>query len=132
MFGVWTHFVHPDDVYDIEGDRNPKNETWEQLRNHFDEWLNSINKTYPWLRYMSARDAYYEFQKYDSTNVTYNIRNEKIMVNYQDYQGPIYFIVRLNDGSAIENTQNCTIIYEYPDIRYYVLKSTGNSTIMLK
>jgi len=72
--GIWTHFVHPDDVYQIDrpgndsqGDfdlRNERNLGWrktpgkdESLLSDFDGILKDMKETYPQQRYLSAGKA---------------------------------------------------------------------------
>ena len=67
--GVWTHFVHADDVYDIEVNalstsyqRNPLGRWWrgrapgghDSFRDTFEAWLVSLRRMAPWLRFMTT------------------------------------------------------------------------------
>lgn len=72
--GIWTHFIHPDDVYQIKkgfinknsvyGLRNKENRFWHKdvpgkksLYSMFDEYLNDFNTLYPLSRYLAAKEA---------------------------------------------------------------------------
>ncbi|RZJ30499.1 MAG: DUF2194 domain-containing protein, partial [Flavobacterium sp.] len=72
--GIWTHFVHPDDIYQIDrpgnlsqGDdelRNSKNLGWHKTKgkdygmlSEFDGYLKELATTYPMIRYVNAGEA---------------------------------------------------------------------------
>lgn len=72
--GIWTHFVHPDDIYQIDrpgnisqGDdelRNSKNLGWRKTKgkeygmlSEFDDYLKQMSMTYPLLRYVNAGEG---------------------------------------------------------------------------
>jgi hypothetical protein len=69
--GIWTHFVHPDDIYQIDrpgnisqGDddlRNARNLGWRKtngkdygMLTEFDDYLKQMSITYPQMRYVNA------------------------------------------------------------------------------
>lgn len=65
--GVWTHFVHPDDILDVPRDsaslaysRNPNSRPWtgpNGLRSQLEQMLNFIRTTFPWLTSVRATDS---------------------------------------------------------------------------
>lgn len=72
--GIWTHFIHPDDVYQIKkgfinknsiyGLRNKENRFWHKdlpgkksLYSMFDDYLNDFNTLYPLSRYLTVKEA---------------------------------------------------------------------------
>lgn len=72
--GIWTHFVHPDDVYQIDrpgnisqGDdelRNSKNLGWHKTKgkdygmlSEFDDYLKQMAMTYPQIRYVNGGEG---------------------------------------------------------------------------
>ncbi len=62
-YGVFSHFVHPDELYYEESE----GETWGMLRKAFSKFTKDFNDTYPWLRAATASEAaaymdtYYDF-----------------------------------------------------------------------
>lgn len=71
-FGLWTHFVHPDDIYDIpapgeEGGyhRNSRTLFWRQpneageagLLSRLDAWLTEVRDLFPWLEFVTTAQA---------------------------------------------------------------------------
>jgi hypothetical protein len=73
-FGIWTHFIHPDDIYSnptnypnlpIEWIRNPFNLSWygestgrDGLYYRFRSELESMDKNFPWIEYDFATTAH--------------------------------------------------------------------------
>jgi hypothetical protein len=80
--GVWSHFIHPDDVYQImdaanesnRGDfdyRNPGNYGWRKSADgsqgmllRFEQHLTNLKETYPLLRFMNTQNAAKETQEW--------------------------------------------------------------------
>jgi len=85
LTGIWNHFVHPDDVFQIvqrEADafesRNPDNLGWrttpDTTTSLYDEFLKRLNytkKQYPFLRYLSAERGAKVTQDWLNTNSEY-------------------------------------------------------------
>ncbi len=71
--GVWTHFVHPDDVYDVPQDesetaqycRNSRSLFWKLktdsgqpgLYEQFDAWVGEVRERFPWLEFVTTSEA---------------------------------------------------------------------------
>ncbi|OWU84448.1 hypothetical protein ATO6_12160 [Oceanicola sp. 22II-s10i] len=68
--GVWTHFIHPDDVADTPGPnarkiglRNPEDRPWHStdreggLLGQLDAIFKAVRRLAPWLRFVSTREA---------------------------------------------------------------------------
>jgi hypothetical protein len=69
--GIWTHFVHADDVFEHpagpEPDpycRNPQRRPWRSfegqrgLLDEFERWISEFRSRFPWLRFVSTCDAH--------------------------------------------------------------------------
>lgn len=65
--GVWTHFIHPDDILDVPSDngvakycRNPQTRPWRGsngLRTELERMLDFVHTTFPSLTFDTASDA---------------------------------------------------------------------------
>ncbi len=73
--GIWTHFIHPDDVYQIPDDsnnssrgdyeyRNTENLNWKKTKKgekamlpRFKAFLKTFKQQYPMVRYLQAKEA---------------------------------------------------------------------------
>ncbi len=144
-FGVWTHFVHPDDVintptnypYDNPADtRNPYELPWRGdhtgqkngMYYGLDALLSYVEEHYPWLRYMTTEEAYWELQDYLPTKATYDFSQpDEITVRFEGH--PLHFQVRVNDGRRVDlaNLVNAQLVHCYEGDGYnlYILKGMG-------
>lgn len=79
--GVWSHFVHPDDVYP-NADRaisyremgldDPATRGWEGgdgLRAAFERWILFVQQRYPWVRFVTAREAAARMRAFDQLSL---------------------------------------------------------------
>ena len=66
LHGVFSHFIHPDDVLDEERGALLG---WEQLRTDFDDALTDISGAYPALRWCTATEAAGAVQRYARVRV---------------------------------------------------------------
>ncbi|HDN80354.1 MAG TPA: DUF2194 domain-containing protein [Chloroflexi bacterium] len=141
-FGIWTHFIHPDDVYhtpqnypEAEKWRNPHSLPWRGdhtgekngLYYGLVKWFEFVRKYYPWLRYMTTKEAYYELRKYLDIEASYTLKPDEVIAKFSDY--PIYFQVRINDGRTLDlnKMSNCQLvdIYEGEGYTIYTLRAVG-------
>lgn len=112
-FGVWTHFVHPDDVFDTPeanpeagGWRNPQSRFWRApgddgkvgLLTQFSAWLGLVDARYPWLRYMDTRSAVRVLKAYFDSRFHIRFGIDRVRV---DAHPGAFFHVRVNDASRI-------------------------------
>lgn len=102
--GVFSHFIHPDDILDEE--RN-SSKTWEQISQEYNTMLHDLKKNYPWLRSMLPREAAKWLEQYSNTTI-YTERNAgKLRVYCDSYSGETYFIFRTN--KQITSMKDCTV-----------------------
>lgn len=156
MFGVFTHFIHPDDVLhnpenyppgelppgteDLGGYRNLDSLPWrgdyDGGQDGFYYQLESIldfnQRNFPWLRYLSTQQAYYEFQRYFDIDVSFSFKPYQMTVTLSD--SPAYFQVRVNDGRRIDLSElkNCQFISVYEGDGYdiYTFKALGKEVLL--
>lgn len=62
--GVFSHFIHPDDVLDSA--RNGDS-SWEDLYTEYNKLMSNIDRNFNWLRAMTASGGGYEIKKSDET-----------------------------------------------------------------
>jgi len=139
-FGVWTHFLHPDDVYgryaqgkDSEYDsKSGEIKTWEEMLASTNEMFSFVRKTYPWLRNMTTKEAYYEMVKYFATKVDVKSDDESVYVDFTSGDNSEkYFYLSVNDDRKISDVQNGELIHSYSDMNIYVFK-TGLNKVKIK
>jgi hypothetical protein len=136
-FGAWTHAIRPGDLFDPAA--NPGSRPWRGERGGSDKpdglyydlvsLLDLVKKEYPWLRYLTPREAEPEFRDYLAVGATYNFHKAYEMVASFDGQ-PGYFMVRLNDGRRVDLSAliNAQIVYfeQRDGYNIYLLRAVGN------
>lgn len=134
-FGVLSHFIHPDDIY-CQYRRYPS-DNWRKNENglyyHFDRYLHFVSTNYPWLRWITAKNAYEVLVTYERIVVeACEIEGDRITIQFSEH--PIYFIVRMNDGRTIDprDISNCEAIstQNREGYNYLVFKATGRSVTL--
>ena len=95
--GIWTHFVHPDDVYQIsshndgtQGDfdsRNPLNLGWHKTKgknvgmySEFTNYLKEMTNLFPQIRFLNAGEAANIVLDWRASNFNFNSNNGNITV----------------------------------------------------
>jgi hypothetical protein len=96
--GIWTHFVHPDDIFQIPEKNTPKNEI-DDLRNgeklgwyktkgkdkamypEFRSILKGMTNTYPQLRFMTVNDAAKEVIDWRASRYTHKSENGYFVIS---------------------------------------------------
>ena len=90
--GIWTHFVHPDDVYQTsnhkdatKGDydsRNPLNLGWHKtngknvgMYSEFNNYLNKMTKSFPQMRFLNAGEAANIVLDWRASNYNFSTKN---------------------------------------------------------
>lgn len=139
--GVWTHFLHPDDVFDTpnnnpEADlhRNPDSLYWrgdnfgrqDGLYYHWCRWLDFVRTHYPWLRFMRTRDAHKVLRDHLENEVSIVLNPGTISVQSTK---PTYFQVRFNDGRRldVDSIQGAELVHCHRGDGYMVYTLRGIS-----
>ena len=136
-FGIWTHFIHPDDVFGryalgSEGTSEYQEETidarnWKMLLTSAHSMFNFIRESYPWLRDMSTRDTYYELVKYFNRRSKTEIKKNIVTVSFPSgTSDKKYFGLKINDKRNISKTENCTLIHSYPDLNTHIFETESS------
>ena len=126
LAGVWTHFVHPDDVYDP--DRNG-GFNWAQLNEEARKMLKHIGTSYPWLKSKTARSAYQDIIRYRSGAFSTRLIEGGLEVNLGDAAGtPTPFVIHIDPDKRIDSVVNGKILHSYEKLGYYYVEGRGPKT----
>lgn len=140
-FGVWTHFVHPDDVFDTPGAypgaaewRNPHSRFWRAngddgrsgMLAHFRDWLALVRTAAPWLRYMDTRSAVPRLKAYFESRFDARIGDRLVRI---DAPPGSHFHIRVNDLSRLNplGIRNATLLSQaaYDGYALYTFEATA-------
>ncbi|MER2071090.1 MAG: DUF2194 domain-containing protein, partial [Psychrobacillus sp.] len=124
--GVFSHFVHPDDV--ISEDRS-NNMGWEQNYELFNEYMSRVQHTYPWVRALPATEAALDMAKNIYSHVTWNHSDSGIEGQVTNYRSETFYVLRTT--SKIESLTNCTVLI-IDENTYLVTAKAANFKIELE
>ncbi len=101
--GIYSHFVHPDDVLD---ELRGKQLSWKELSKAFSSKFERLNKTYPWLRAMTATEGAIDLEKVLNSKVKWTYDVDSISGEITYFQDDNYFVLRTE--RSIAKLQKCT------------------------
>jgi len=102
MYGLFAHFIHPDDVLDSE--RN-NGKGWTELYKEYDSLLNEVQSKYGWLRGFTISQASLELIKYLDCNIKVGYSESNIEIYSENFRENIYCIMRTD--KQILGSENC-------------------------
>lgn len=116
--GVFSHFVHPDDVLDKE---RSNNKSWSELVKDFQLMLEELYEQYPWLRSQTASEAATSLESYLQTDVYISHTDKKVTGYMNNFSEDMYYILRTN--KKMTSLVNCTV--EKIEEGVYLVHATG-------
>ncbi len=126
LFGIFSHFIHPDDILDPYRSRG---KSWSELSKEFDTILSEITGNYPWLRSFTATPAGEELRKYLECVPRIDYSGSTINIYCENFRPDIYLIMR--SDSEISDTQNLDYI-KISDNSYLLTLKDPAGTIILE
>jgi len=121
--GIWTHFIHPDDVFDPI---RSEGLSWEQLRSNFVDMLSFVKENYPWVRYLTVRDGYNSLQVMDSRQASF--RWDGSSMHIRSTPG-LLVRVRSNIG-RIKSMSGVEVVYQYKRMDETILRTTAEDAVL--
>ncbi|MCL5071723.1 MAG: DUF2194 domain-containing protein [Actinobacteria bacterium] len=91
LYGLFAHFVHPDDVLDPE--RNG-GKSWDQLSKEFASMVGQVTQSYKWLRSFTISSASQELVKYLESKPKIEYGDNTITIYTENFRPDIYCIMR--------------------------------------
>ena len=88
LHGIFSHFIHPDDVLDEERGALLG---WEQLYQDFNEMLQEVNEAFPALRWCTATEAAAAVQRYDRVDVERSWEGQTVVLNLSNFYDEAWF-----------------------------------------
>jgi hypothetical protein len=125
MYGIISHFIHPDDVTDEERSRGLD---WGSLRSEFEKILEFIEERYPYLEYMTATDAANNLINWQNENCKISYEEKSVTVTRNDSADCLCFILR-TDKEVLDG-EGYTY-YRAGGSSYFVKVTMASATINL-
>ncbi|WP_438348666.1 DUF2194 domain-containing protein [Paenibacillus sp. FA6] len=115
--GIYSHFVHPDDVLD---ELRGKQLSWAELYKAYSTKLERLKKTYPWLRAMTATEGAIDLEKVLNSRVEWTKEVDSIRGDITNFQDDNYFVLRT--ARSIAQLKHCSV--SKIDENTYLVKAT--------
>lgn len=111
--GCWTHFVHPDDVFDVPGKdqpeayvRNGERRYWRKenpaglkgLLDELDDWLAAATTLFPWLSFLTTSQAAEHFRDRLQTAARITFSSGRVVI---ESAMPSLYYLRVRDGIGV-------------------------------
>jgi len=91
LHGVYSHFIHPDDVLDSE---RGKELGWNTLFKLFSSHLTEMHETYPALRFFTAAEGAAAVQRYDRLSVKRDMGDEAMTLTLTNFYDEAWLAFR--------------------------------------
>lgn len=125
LLGVFSHFIHPDDVLDKE---RSNSDGWSELLKEYSEMMHSVKDKYPWMESQTASESASRLQKLENSDVFISQKSDIIKVYINHFAGELDFILR-SDKTLTKN--NGCDIEKISDDRYLVRAHSDKFEIVL-
>ncbi|QCH26558.1 DUF2194 domain-containing protein [Clostridium tyrobutyricum] len=102
--GVFSHFIHPDDVLDS---RRSEGKDWEGLLKSYNSLLSNINTNFKWLKPVTASEGAKIMKNYLDIEPFIQYKGNLINVYCKNFKSGCKFILRSNN--VIHQNGGCTV-----------------------
>lgn len=96
---VNSHFLHPDDVLDVD---RGADKGWAYLAQRFEEYINWVDNSAPGIRNMTARQGAAAVERYHFLTVQDTYEDNKLKIAIGGFFDEAWFLVRINKGKPGE------------------------------
>lgn len=121
--GVYSHFIHPDDVLDEERGATAG---WREMYARFDEMLQKIVDTYPAIRFLTAADGAVAVQRYERLGITREMEEDRLRITLTNLEEEAWLSLRTE--RKIANVEGAAL---HPvSANEYWLQATGETVVV--
>ncbi|MBS4196425.1 DUF2194 domain-containing protein [Lederbergia citri] len=118
LYGVFSHFIHPDDILDEE---RSGNKTWHEMSSSFRKMLKDVKEKYPWMKSQTASESTESLRSFQDAKVFF-LQDEKIIQGYiGHFRGELDFILR--SDKKIVDSLGCEV--EKIDSNHYLVHAVS-------
>lgn len=119
LHGVFSHFIHPDDVLDIE---RGAGEGWAKLYESFCQTVERVNGQYPDLRWSTASEGAAAVQRYDRLHLRRQADEDGVTLTLTPFYDEAW--VALKTGRQIQSVDGGTLCPVAEDF-YWIKAHSG-------
>lgn len=125
LLGVFSHFIHPDDILD---DVRSKSNGWAELVKEYNEMMHSVKEKYPWMESHTASESANSLKIYEDAEVFISQTSDRLEVFINNFAGELDFILR--SDKSIVKMKGCTV-EKISNDRYLVRAKSERFEIVL-
>ncbi len=123
LAGLWTHFAHPDDVYDPERNGGMG---WKTLRVKQREMFQHLRDSYPWLRSLTARDTFHDLVRYRTDPFERVVSSDAVVFKLGSSSNETRWAqLRVDPHRQVFGTETAVVRHSYPEHGLHILELTG-------
>jgi len=123
--GIWAHFIHADDIFDPYRSRGM---SWTELKGEFAGMLDFLDKHYPWLRFVTIREAHRTLESQDAIGVEYRwLEGNRLEIRTTSAGLPVR--IRMN-GYRLGSIKGAKVLYSYRQMPAAVLEMEGTLAVL--
>lgn len=119
-FGIFSHFIHPDDVLDS---KRSEGKNWEQLLKSYNTLLSNIHTNFSWLQPVTASEGARVLKDYVDIDPFVEYKGDLINVYCKNFKDGNDYVLR--SGSEIHGNGGCTVTKI--DTGVYLIKADKSS-----
>jgi hypothetical protein len=121
--GVWSHFLHADDLFDPY---RSEGKSWPELKTGLEELIAFARRHYPWLRYVSVREAYEILTRIDRARVAFRLEEHRLTV---DAEPGLLLRVRMN-REKLRKIEGARVLHSYRQPPALILEATAGRVVL--
>lgn len=114
--GVFSHFIHPDELFYEES----ANMTWQGMAEGLKSFMHKISMRYPWLKAETISDSLPLFSDYFDMDYRVRRTDERLELYSWGMDGELRFLLRTD--KEIERTEGCAA--EFADDGVYLIRTS--------
>ncbi len=115
-FGLVSHFIHPDDVFDPN---RSDGKSWETLRKEFGDTLEFIRTNYPWIEWKTIKDTYRDLVMYDDVDYSFEFEGDTLVVRTE----PGALIRIRTEDMTLRKVTGADIVYDYKNMPVLIARA---------
>lgn len=96
MHFINSHFLHPDDLLDV--DRGAKI-GWEKLKGNLDNYMEWLYQSAPSIRNLTGSEGAGAIQRYSTVTLEKEVKKDVIELKFNHFYDEAYFMIRMNEGT---------------------------------
>lgn len=128
LYGVFSHFIHPDDILDEE---RSAGDNWQKLLDNYCERMNLINERFSGLRPLTASVAADALKIAYNAEVSYTVMDDRIIGKIYNCYGETQFYLK-TEQTPKSASEGCIItpVTRVYDTDYYLVTVTKTPFII--